>query len=63
MEYDKKNGYFWVDYDKIWSVLESKYGLNDQEISELIKGMVEEHLKLEGVTPWMKYILPHLKQM
>lgn len=40
-----KNEYFWVDYYKIWSVLELKYGLNNQEIKVLIKDTVWETLK------------------
>ena len=49
MEHIEKNGYLFVNYDKIWSVFESKYSLNYKEIRELIKIQVEEHLK--GVTP------------
>ena len=50
-EYDKKNGKFWCHYYKIWSVLESNYGLNKQEIKELIKDMAWKTLKLKEVTP------------
>jgi hypothetical protein len=50
-EYNQKNGYFHCSYEKIWSVFESKFNLNYNEISSLIKGMVEEHLKLRSVTP------------
>ena len=50
-EQDSKNEYFWVHYDKIWSVLNSKHGLNQQEIRELIQSMVWERLKRKVSTP------------
>jgi hypothetical protein len=62
--YYKKNGriffelyqisekrYFWCNYDLVWSVLENKYNLNNGETQAFIKSMVEQHLKLEAVTP------------
>ena len=52
-EYDKETKYFWVSEEKIWSFFESNFGLNYQEIKELIKGMVEEHLNLGEVTPML----------
>ena len=36
-EYGIKTNVFWCHYDKIWKVLESKYGLKFQEISDLIR--------------------------
>ena len=50
-KYDKKNRYFWCHYNKIWSVLETNYDLNYQEVKEIIKGVVWETLKLKEVTP------------
>ena len=50
-EYNQKTNYFWVHYSKIWLFFESNYGLNYQEIRDLIRGVVEEHLNLGGVTP------------
>ena len=55
-EYDKKSGYFWCHYDKIWKVLDSKYGLNYREIRDLIKGVIWESLKLNEVTPSYDYM-------
>ena len=49
-EYDKKTEYFWCHYYKIWLVLKTEYGLNKQEIKDLIKGVVWEVLKLKDVT-------------
>ena len=41
--YLKNEDFFRVKYD-IWSNFESKYNLNDQEIQELLAGIVEEVL-------------------
>ncbi len=46
-----KNRYFWVKYDLIWSVFESKYELNYAETQLFIKDILETHIKLEGYTP------------
>jgi hypothetical protein len=43
--------YFYCDYKLVWSVLQNKYNLNDHEIQEFIKNMVEQHLKLGVVIP------------
>jgi hypothetical protein len=49
--YNLKNGNFYANNTKIWSILNSKFHLNYQQVSLLIKGMVEEHLKLKEITP------------
>jgi len=49
-DYDWKSKYFWFSYSKVWSVFESEFALNHQEIRTFLNGMVEEHFKLEGVT-------------
>ena len=51
-EQDSKNGWFLVDYVKIWKVLESDFNLNYQSIRELIQGMVWERLKRKVHTPY-----------
>jgi hypothetical protein len=38
---DEKNPYLWVDYDEIWRKLNQKFGLNEQEISDLCVRMLE----------------------
>jgi len=45
-----KNTKFWIDYDKTWSVFESKFGMNYAEIQSFMNGMVEKHFKMRGVT-------------
>ena len=47
---DLKNEYFYISYKKIWSVFESKLGLNYQEIKKLTTGWLSEHTKLKQYT-------------
>ena len=49
-DYNKKNGLVYISYDKIWSFLESFFGLKYEEIQELTKEWVEEHYKLNVTT-------------
>ena len=42
MIYDRKNGEVYIDYDEIWSVLESKFGLNYTETQKLTKVWLDE---------------------
>ncbi len=54
LEQDLKNYSFWFNYDKIWSVFESKFGMNYTEIQSFMNGMVEKHfLKRKGGTTKM----------
>ena len=48
---DYKNGGLWISYDRIWSILESKSGLNYNQIKELINDWVETNLGWKGLTP------------
>lgn len=48
-DYDFKNGYFWCQYDRVWSVFYSEYGYSYQQIKDLIAGMLVQHLNLKGV--------------
>ena len=48
---DKKTMYFYINYDKIWSVFEKEFSLNYQEIKDFMSGMVEKHFKLKDYTP------------
>ena len=42
---------FWVDYCKIWSVFNGRFGLNYNETQSFIKTVAEDTLNLRGVTP------------
>jgi len=46
-----KSDWFGVNYNLIWSVFEPKFNYNYQEISDLIKRIVEQVYKLSEVTP------------
>jgi hypothetical protein len=49
--YDKNENIFGVRYD-IWSNFMNKYNLNNQELKDLLVGLVEEVLNYKDVTPW-----------
>ena len=51
MEQDLKNGDFWFQYDKIWSVFETKYSMKYEEIQMFLKSMLDLHLKLSHKLP------------
>ena len=49
-EYNKKNGYVYVNYDEIWSFFEKFFGMEYQQIQDITKEWVEEHYKLRVTT-------------
>jgi hypothetical protein len=55
MEHNLKSGRLWVDYDTIWTDLETIFSLEELEIQDIITKWVEETYKLEGVTPHQNY--------
>ena len=55
-EQDFNNECLWCNYREIWSFFEQYYSSNYQEISDLIKGWLEEHDKLKVLIPRIKYI-------
>jgi len=54
LEYNLKDKYLWVSPKK-WEVFEDEYNMENNEIQTLIKGIVEQHFNLKGVTPSPKY--------
>jgi hypothetical protein len=54
-DYNKKNGKVYISYDRIWSFLESFFGLEYEEIQDLTKEWVEEHYKLSVTTTYYFY--------
>jgi hypothetical protein len=48
MEQSKKTLIFWFDYIKIWSFFESVFGMEDEQIEELLVNWLEETFKLKG---------------
>ncbi len=51
MQLNIKNNELYCSYDKIWSFLRKKYGLNDKETQLFIKNVVEMHFRNMEVTP------------
>ena len=47
---NKKYGHTMISYEKIWSFLESFFGLEYEEIEDLTKDWVKEHYKLKVTT-------------
>ena len=58
-EYDSKNKWLWIQYHRIWSVFESKYGLNYNQIRKLTEDTVREVYKMEGVTTTEQLLFLH----
>jgi hypothetical protein len=48
---DFKRGYLWVGYNAIWSVLEKKYGLKNNEIQQLINNVMYKYTNNGQLTP------------
>jgi hypothetical protein len=57
MRQDLKSGHFWILYGGFWSVFESKYKLNDQQIQCFMRYLLlGKHLKLESLTPQQSHL-------
>ena len=52
MEYDQISRYVLIDYEKLWSVFESKYDLNYYEVRDFFKGILKRDYNLRGITPF-----------
>lgn len=44
---NKKRKIFWINYSKIWRVIEKKFDINDKETKDIMSSMVEKHFKLK----------------
>ena len=44
-EYDFENSYLWLRYSTVWSVLETEYSLDYNDVQVLVRSEVEEHFK------------------
>ena len=60
-EQDWKNGFLWCKYSTVWSFFESKFGYNKLQISQMISGLLEEHLKKGVLTPLQSSLFSCLK--
>jgi hypothetical protein len=65
---DAKNGKFWTNYYRYWSILEREFRLEYLEIQSITKLLVEEALMREVTTPmylsnsWYKKVEEALKR-
>jgi hypothetical protein len=53
MEQNKKTKHFWFHYEDIWSFFKSFFGMEYQEIQEVLRYWLDEAFKLGGYTPQM----------
>lgn len=53
-ELDFKNNYLWCRPDKVWDVLYSSIGENNNATQSFIKNQVEQRYKLKGFTPHLQ---------
>ena len=60
MVYDRKNDVVYLDYDKIWSVLRFKFGLETTETEELTEEWLDEVYNLRGITRQTYYCIIRL---
>jgi hypothetical protein len=49
--HNKENELIYINYNRIWSFLESVFSMNDLEISGLLKVWLEDTYNLRGYTP------------
>ena len=60
---NRKNNNVYINYDKIWSVLESMFGMKSLQIKVVIIKWLEETYNLRDLTPiyWWKEIIVEKK--
>ncbi len=52
---DTKNSHFWYQFKRVNCVLQEKFSLQDGEMFQLLKNLVETHFKMKDATPsWIK---------
>ena len=60
IERNLKFGNFDIRYSNFWEVFKSKFGLSYQEISDLLRGLLEEHFKCKVNTTWQIFWLKEI---
>ena len=46
-----ENKHFWVNYDRVWIIFESRYGLQDTDIERLMKNQMKQRFGMDNITP------------
>ena len=54
---DSKNGYVYINHDRIWVFFETIFGLKDLQTQEILKVWLEQTYNLRGVTPRFAWTL------
>jgi hypothetical protein len=57
---DMKNGNFWCNYKRIWSIFETKYKMEYTDIQSYIKDQLLKHLNWKVTTP--ELVLTHASE-
>ena len=52
INYDSKNPRFLYSYYGVFAIFRDKYSINYNDFQEVMKSILEEHLGLNGVTPY-----------
>ena len=51
IQFTGENRHFWVNYCRVWSIFESRYGLQDDDIERLMKNQMKIRFGLDDITP------------
>ena len=55
--YDQKNQHFWYSYQRVYTILQNKFSLQDDECRCFMKIMVEKHFNLRDIQPETRIML------
>ena len=61
MEYDNKTERVYINYDNIWSKIESLFHINRDDVQLIMKVWLEETYKLGVVTPDVTFDAVHIR--
>ena len=51
IQFTGENRHFWVNYGRVWSIFESRYGLQYNEIQRLMKNQMKLRFGMNDITP------------
>ena len=54
IQFTGENRHFWVNYGRVWSIFESRYGLRDNEIQRLMKNQMKLRFGMNDIAPTWK---------
>ena len=53
--YDQKNQWFWYSYDRVYTIFQTQFSLQDVDRHRLMKSLVEKHFNLRDTQPYRKW--------